>query len=477
MPRKSLQRQPTLEDVKAERCRRSFRLFLEEAWPHIESSAFVPGWHIDAICEHLQAVAERRIRHLQINISPRCSKSTITSIAFPAWIWLTHPEKRFMMISYSLRLSTRDNVKCRDLIRSKWYQDRWGHLYQLKSDQDQKERYDNDKGGSRVVSSIGSQATGEGAEIVISDDSNSTEESDEVRRNTLNWWDSVMPTRLNDPKTGSFINIQQRSAANDLTGHLISKGGYELLKIPMEYEGEPNPTSIGYTDPRTQIGELMCPARFGPDEVAFLKRELGAFKSAGQLQQSPKSRTGNMIDSAWFKEWSPLTLPQAFDEHLISVDAAFKGGPKNDYVVFQYWARVKQTFYLIDQVRRQMDFVETQRNLVAFCNKHPQVTTKIIESKANGDALLSSLKNVIPGMIAYNPKDSKVARISAVSPMIESGNCYIPKEAAWKEHFLLEVASFPLGNFDDVPDCMAQALLRFQKSVKKQIIFIRHEVC
>src|ERR1700733_9871061 len=70
------------------RCEDSFAYFLEQAWPYIDPNVdYIHGWHIDAICDHLEAVMNGDIRKLLINIPPRTSKSSIVSIAFPAWVW------------------------------------------------------------------------------------------------------------------------------------------------------------------------------------------------------------------------------------------------------------------------------------------------------------------------------------------------------------------------------------------------------
>src|SRR5271156_135672 len=117
----------------------SLHEFIKQAWLTIEGDKeFVDGWHIQAICEHLEAVANRQIKNLIINLPPRAMKSTLVSIAFPAWHWIHCPSEQFLYASYALQLSLRDSVKCRRLILSPWYQERWGNKYQLVGDQNTK---------------------------------------------------------------------------------------------------------------------------------------------------------------------------------------------------------------------------------------------------------------------------------------------------------------------------------------------------
>jgi hypothetical protein len=72
---------------KAERLEGSLIEFVREAWPAIDAAEYQPCWAIDALCEHLQAVSEGQIRHLLVNFPPRCAKTTIASICYPAWTW------------------------------------------------------------------------------------------------------------------------------------------------------------------------------------------------------------------------------------------------------------------------------------------------------------------------------------------------------------------------------------------------------
>ena len=66
----------TLEEVRAEKYRRSLREFTKAAWPTIEPGVeFQNNWHVDAISDHLQAVVNGDIKRLIINVPPRHMKS------------------------------------------------------------------------------------------------------------------------------------------------------------------------------------------------------------------------------------------------------------------------------------------------------------------------------------------------------------------------------------------------------------------
>ena len=137
--------------------------FVKQSWHVLEPGVtFVPSWHIEAICEHLEAVTAGEILRLLVNIPPRHSKSTIISVAWPCWELITAPHQRYLCASYSSSLSIRDNLAARRLIQSPWYQERWGHLFQLAGDQNAKQRFETTKNGYRIATSVGGTATGDG---------------------------------------------------------------------------------------------------------------------------------------------------------------------------------------------------------------------------------------------------------------------------------------------------------------------------
>jgi hypothetical protein len=189
-------------------------------------------------------------------------KSLLVSVLWPAWEWINHPALRWSFASYGGQLSIRDSVKCRRLIESPLYQAFWGDRYSLTSDQNTKGRFDNDKSGYRIATSVAGAATGEGGDRIICDDPNNVNEveSDGVRKGANDWYDVVMSTRVNDPKTTGKVVVMQRCHERDLSGHLLEQGGWEHLRLPAEYEGSKHVTGIGWSDPRKEHGELLWPS-------------------------------------------------------------------------------------------------------------------------------------------------------------------------------------------------------------------------
>lgn len=185
---------PTLEEVRTEKARRSLRSFVEQAWPIVEPGAvFTPGWHIDCICEHLEAVTNGDISELLINMPPRHMKSTSVSVFWPVWEWINDPTVRWVFNSYSDTLSIRDSVKCRHIIQHEWYRKRWGHVYKLTSDQNVKSRYENDKTGYRIATSVTGGNTGEGGNRIVCLD-----------------YDTTIVTSIGDLQIGAIVDNKIR---------------------------------------------------------------------------------------------------------------------------------------------------------------------------------------------------------------------------------------------------------------------------
>src|SRR2546427_9787105 len=296
---------PSLIQLSAERARRSLFEFVMQGWHVLEpGTPFVDGIHVRAICEHLQAITEGRLQNLIINVPPGHAKSLLTAVFWPAWVWIDRPQSRWLFSSYREPLATRDSLKCRRLIESDWYQRRWGGRFQLRADQNQKQRFENDCTGYRIVVPM-SAGTGERGDYVVVDDPHSVDQaaSDSERTAAVEWWNGSMSTRLNHPSQGHKIVIQQRLHEADLTGDLLSRGGYEHLCLPAEFEPESRcHTSIGWIDPRTTAGEVLWPQRIDQAALEAFKTTLGSYRYAGQVQQRPAPADGGMLKRDWRSE-------------------------------------------------------------------------------------------------------------------------------------------------------------------------------
>jgi len=483
-----------LDAVKRERERRaasaSLYEFVRQAWSTMEPGIdFVPSWHIETICEHLEAVSAGEIQRLLINIPPRHSKSTIVSVAWCCWEWLTAPEQKFLCASYSGNLSIRDNMKARRLIQSPWYQERWGHMFAMSGDQNAKQRFENDKTGYRLATSVGGTATGEGGSRLILDDPHGAQDaqSDAMRQTALDWFDQVWSTRLNNPKTDAMVTVMQRLHQKDISGHIIEDiGGWEHVCIPAEYDGVKRKTSLGQYDPRKKAGELISPERFGPEEITRLKQLLGAYGASGQLQQDPTPSEGGILKTKFFQLWPHDKRMPQFEYILQSYDTAFSEKTSADPTGCEVWGvftlKGERQAMLLDAWDDHLSYPELRKRVVddwsseygADTTPKPGMPTKgrrpdriLVEAKASGQSLLQDLRLARVPAVGYNPGNAdKVSRAHQAAPTLELGLLWIPESAknpgqavSWAQPFLKQVAKFPVAEHDEYVDCMTQAVI------------------
>jgi len=317
-------------------------------------------------------------------------------------------------------------------------------------------------------------------------------ESDGIRAQTNLWWRETMSTRGLEPERTARVIIMQRSHHADLAAQVLAQGDYAHLCLPMEYEPSrvvpvrtPTmsrdaiaPTPLGFIDPRLAEGDLLCPARFDHRAVVQLKRDLGAHAYAGQAQQRPSAREGSTIKRDDLRYWKVLPAGRP-DGACQSWDFAFKASSASSYVVGQVWLRYGGAVYLVDEVRARMAFGASVQALKALSAKYPHVAAKLIEDRANGPAVLDELKLQIGGIIPYEPRGSKEARLEAVSPYFESHVVFAPDPLlegyGWVGDWINEVCAAPHGAYSDRADACSQALdylYHLQKSSKLQIFAV-----
>ena len=406
---------------------------------------------------------------------------------WPMWEWLTDPAQKFLCASYSGNLSIRDNLKARRLIQSPWYQDRWGHMFRLAGDQNAKQRYENDKTGYRLATSVGGTATGEGGSRLLLDDPHSAQEaqSDAIRESALEWFDVVWSTRLNDPKADVMVTIMQRLHERDISGHIIDDiGGWEHLMIPAEWDGVRRKTSVGPYDPRQKKGELICPDRFGEDEIADLKKLLGAYGSAGQLQQEPTPSEGGILKTQYFELWPHNTGLPPFEYILQSYDCAFTEKSTGDPTACTVWAIFTHDgarhVMLIDAWDEHLAYPDLRAKAIkqwgteyGGMSKDSPFSRKkrpdriLVEAKASGQSLLQDLRLAKVPAIPYNPGNAdKVSRAHQAAPTLELGLVWIPESkktpghaVSWAQPFIKELSKFPVGAHDDYVDTFTQAII------------------
>lgn len=460
--------------IERELCRRSLAEFAKRAWRVLEPAADLKwGWALDAICLHLEAVTNGEINRLLMNVPPGSMKSLLTGVIWPAWEWGPRdmPEMRFVGTAHEEQLAIRDSRRCRDLIKSDWYQKLWP--IELLADLDGKREFGNTRKGVRQARAFTSMTGVRGDRVILDDPISADNANSQAKLEAAKIaFTETLPTRVNSDKS-AIVVIMQRLNEKDISGVIKDMGlPYVHLCIPMRFEPEHRcTTSIGWTDPRTKEGELMFPERFGEAQVSELEKTLGTYGTAGQLQQRPAPRGGGIINTEWFKYWA--SVPQ-LEFRFITVDTAQKTADHNDWSVLQCWARstVGQAVKL-DQVRGKWEAPELLINARAFWLKHLNDMRPVaqgsalrgmyVEDKVSGTGLIQTLRREGIPVVAVQRSKDKISRGYDAAPFIASGNVVLPQDAPWLSDFLSEVAAFPAGAHDDQLDPMFDAINLVQR--------------
>ncbi len=452
---------------------KSLKEFIRQAWHIVEpANEFKSNWHIDATCDHLEALYHLEIRKLLINLPPRGMKSLQANVFFPAWIWTDRPSYRTLTASYTGSLTIRDNLKFRSIIQSKWYQKNWGKKFQLAGDQNTKIKIENDKTGYKIATSVGGTAIGDGGDLRIVDDAHNIQnvESDLIREATIEWFRKVWPSRGMTPKTDIQLVIMQRSHHKDVSGYILAKSkGYEYLCLPMEFEPSRKCfTSIGFEDPRKKEDELLWPDRFDKEFIDDMKTELGSNGYAGQYQQRPSAKEGSIIKRGYWKFYDELPPVDDWELMAHSWDTAYEENKTSDYWAMIGGVKTNTRLYIIPEgyFMQKMETPEGEQK-IRFIYRRDNPGVVLIEKKASGQSILQSIKrdSDIP-LKAIEVHRDKVARANTAAPKIEAGLVLLPNpevfpEASWVDNFIEHCASFPKGENDDDIDAATQLINYF----------------
>lgn len=460
-------------EARKELKRRAARLSLSSFLPYT-TPGYLMGWVHAEICgkldKFLADVQAQKSPRLIICMPPRSGKSQIVSRAFPAYAFGRHPDLQFIATSYSADLSQRFSRDVQRYIDSDEYRAvfpdvrlatkgeggyiRTADLFEIVG-----------RKGAYRSAGVGGGITGQGADILLIDDplKDRAEANSTTVRNALwDWYTSTAYTRLSPG--GGVIVMSTRWHLDDLVGRLLDhdKAGdgdhWEVVNYPAIAEAD---------EEHRKEGEALHPERYPIEALLKIKAAVGSNDWNALYQQHPVPSTGAVFKREWIQHWDAATLPTKFDATCMSWDMTFKDSKNSDFVVGQLWGRKGASFFLLDQFRGRWDFVKTVAQFKLAREKYPHVLRKLVEDKANGSAIISALKDAVPGIVPVTPKESKEARASAITALLEAKNVYLPPPAQYPwvaDDLIPELLSFPAGAHDDQVDCLTQALSDLHKN-------------
>jgi len=400
---------------------------------------------------------------LILQAPPQHGKSEIVSRRLPPYLISRFPNWRIGAASYGQSLA----IEMARYVRMNLAEDRHKRLFPVPStkrkfDRDTVTNFTSPDGeGSYVGVGIGSGLTGRPLDIGIIDDPTKDQEdalSQVIKESVWSWYQAVFSSRLSE-YSGQIV-MATSWAEDDLPGRIMATFSGDPRLTVLKFPAINLPGEVGY-NPNLPEGAL-AEKRRSLNYLYQLKKLNSDYWWSAVYQQSPKALGGNVFKEEGLRYYYPKDLPKKFDKIIASWDCTFKDTDGTDFVVGQVWGKKDANSYLLDQVRARMSFTKTVSNVVELREKHPRIREILIEDKANGPAVIDTLKATVSGIIPIEPDGSKLARAHAVTSYWEAGNVWLPHPdtSPWVKDLVSELTAFPAAANDDQVDALTQALRR-----------------
>lgn len=467
--------------IECEMGRRNLATFVRQMWPeHHPATPLMWNWHIDCICEHLEAVYRGQIQRLIVNVPPGFSKSLLVSVYFPAWVWTHSPTWQFLCTAAANDVVLRDARRMRELCACERYSEIYCPDWKFLKSQDAKGYFQTDAGGYRISRTTGQAMTGLRGDCKIMDDpldaSHAT--SDKSALEEVNhWYSTVFSSRNNSPTTREIL-IMQRLHELDMTGYMLGKdaSNWIHLNLPMEYDPKRVFVSpLSWVDPREKDGELLFPKFVDANANERIKGELGEAAYSAQYQQQPIPEQGNVFKREWFRYWLPDALPK-IEAIVASCDFNRLEQPKHtrdtDYAVIQVWGIAGRDRYLLREERQKMGLAASIQAVKQLHEWYPDIYRILVEKSANGPSVIAAVASEVEGVEGVSVQgETKIQRAGAVSPVAEQGRIYIPdpEQWPWVEYWIEEVCGFPGRRRDDRVDAFTMAIIWIEKNLSGSV--------
>jgi predicted phage terminase large subunit-like protein len=457
----------------------SYYEFYKQAYKVIlPGEHFSDNWHIKYICDELQEELRRiqrrevRQKDVIINIPFRSSKSLICTVVFNAWCWTQDQSIKLICTSYSASLALEHALACRSLIMSEWYQNLYGDIVILEDDQNAAGFYKIKGGGFRKSVGMGGQITGSGADIIIVDDPQNPKmaASEVERKNVKSFYDTTLYSRLNQPELGVRVVVMQRLAEDDLSGHLIATSPEKHKHICMPVQVNMEKLEKENISPKSLLKFYSKEGLFWPDRFTdsviqdFIKR-LGSKEAAGQLYQRPAPMEGNMVKEEWFDIIDPKDIVRDVRDHpmffIIDTAESEEQQENGDSTAILTGFKKDNCLYICNIIKVKKAFYELVKFIPVHVmeNLYSQYSRIKIEPKSSGKSVVSQLRATTQLNVSElpPPTDSKVVRLSSITPTLESRRVKLVN-GAYLHSFMPNLLMFPNAKHDDDVDVFIHAV-------------------
>jgi predicted phage terminase large subunit-like protein len=415
-------------------------------------------WHVDIMADSVQQLYRGDIRRLIVNLPPRHLKSIVMTVTQIAWWIGKSPGANIMLVCYGQSLAEDLLRRVKDVIAHPWYQRAFPAVCIGRVNS--AHRLETTRGGRIFATSLGGVFTGMGADLIVVDDPLKAQDalSDARRARANQTFDEALLSRLNDPGEGRVVVVMQRLHEDDLAGHLLRRGGWTHIHVPIVAE-----ESIIY--PRAEAmamrrlpGHIIDAQRTPLPVIDELRRTVGGVIFEAQYQQNPQPAAGLFLpldNLGIYNEPLPL---EAYDALAVGCDTAMAVGDDNDYTACVVIGRHGPHIHVLNCIQGRIPFNEQLLLLRQLYHAYPGIHL-VIENAGQGIPLAQELRREF-GMspILAAVRLNKVQRAAEIIPQLENGYVFLPALAEWTEPFLNELRAFPYGRHDDRVDALVHAI-------------------
>lgn len=440
--------------------REDFAVFAIAAFRRLHDEPYQDNWHVWAIAHQLMRLFNGDIRRLIITMPPRTMKSFLASVCLPAWLLGRAPGVKIICASYAQPLSSDFAFQMRRLMQTPWYRELFPHAH-IDPKKSGVEEIATTRGGYRLTTSVGGTLTGRGADYIIIDDPLKAGDaySEVAREGAINWYKNTVSSRFNNPSKGRVVLVAQRLHLEDLPGRLAAGGGWEHLDLPLEAWRQQQIELLPDRSITRPPGNILHEDRFGEDEIARLRSEMGERDFEAQYNQRPLPAGGALFKLQWLQRYDEPPAPYQVQGIFQSWDTAYEIADGNDYSVCTTWALSGKRCYLLDVYRARLAFPDLQKAVYRLRDKWKSDLV-IVERAGSGISLHQNIydPSTRPWIKSIKPEGSKQDRASQQSPKFERGEIWLPKSAPWLQAFEDELVAFPHCKHDDQIDSVVQFL-------------------